>query len=407
MGLKSSTLIRKREENTVDQHHFETQAIRLQGPRSQFREHSAPIYMTSSFTFDDTEHGKRLFDGTEEGNVYSRYSNPNVTEFENKMAHLERGEGAIATASGMSAIFSTLATLASQGDHIISSRSIFGSTHQILTQILPRWGISSTYVDFDKTETWKNAVQPGKSKLLFLETPSNPALDLIDLAWASKFAKEHELILIVDNVFCTPYIQNPISFGADVVIHSATKYIDGQGRALGGVIVSNNELIERFTFMLRHSGPSLSPMNAWIFSKGLETLAVRMDRHMASAAKVGHFLEAEDKVEWVKYPYFKSHPQYELAIRQQCGGGGIVTFGIKGGFETGVKFMDALQMASLTPNLGDTRTILTHPASTTHSKLQEEERLAVGITGGTIRISVGLEHFEDIINDLKLGIAAV
>lgn len=387
--------------------HFETQAIRLQGERTQFREHSAPIFMTSSFTFEDTEHGKRLFDGSEEGNVYSRYSNPTVTEFENKMAHLERGEAALATASGMSAIFSSLAGLVSQGDHIISSRSIFGSTHQILTQILPRWGVTSTYVDFDKTDEWEKAVLPGKSKILFLETPSNPALDLIDLAWASEFAKAHDLILIVDNVFCTPYIQNPISFGADVVIHSATKYIDGQGRALGGVIISNKELIEKYTFLLRHTGPSLSPMNAWIFSKGLETLAVRMDRHMASAEKVGRFLEAESKAEWVKYPTFESHPQYELAKRQQCGGGGIVTFGIKGGFEAGVKFMDALQMASLTPNLGDTRTILTHPASTTHSKLQEEERLAVGITGGTIRISVGLEHHEDIINDLKRGFHAV
>jgi O-succinylhomoserine sulfhydrylase len=261
-------------------------------------------------------------------------------------------------------------------------------------------------VDFDRTEEWEKAVIPGKSKILFLETPSNPALDLIDLAWASEFAKAHELILIVDNVFCTPYIQNPISFGADVVIHSATKYIDGQGRALGGVIISNNELIEKYTFLLRHSGPSLSPMNAWIFSKGLETLAVRMDRHMASAEKVGRFLESESLVEWVKYPYFDSHPQVELAKRQQCGGGGIVTFGIRGGFDAGVKFMDALEMASLTPNLGDSRTILTHPASTTHSKLQEEERLAVGITLGTIRISVGLEHPEDIINDLKLGFAA-
>jgi O-succinylhomoserine sulfhydrylase len=391
----------------VDEHHFETRAIRLQGERSQFREHSAPIYYTSSFMFDDTEHGKRLFEGSEVGNVYSRYSNPTVSEFEHKMAQLEGGEGALATASGMSAIFSTLVTLVSQGDHVISSRSIFGSTHQILTQILPRWGVSSTYVDFDKTQDWGKAVIPGKSKVLFLETPSNPALDLIDLKWAGEFAKEHDLILIVDNVFCTPYLQNPIALGAHVVVHSATKYIDGQGRALGGVIIANRELIEKFTFMLRHSGPSLSPMNAWVFSKGLETLAVRMDRHMESAEKIAAFLESESKVEWVKYPWFKSHPQYELAKRQQRGGGGIVTFGIRGGFEAGVRFMDALQMASLTPNLGDTRTILTHPASTTHSKLKEEERLAVGISAGTIRVSVGLEHAEDIIKDLKLGIAAV
>lgn len=384
---------------------FETQAIRLQGERSQFREHSTPIYYTSSFVFNDTEQGKRLFDNEEDGNVYSRYSNPTVSEFEKKMAILEGGDAALATASGMSAIFSSLAGLVQNGDHIISSRSIFGSTHQILTQILPKWGVTSTYVDFNTTDKWHESVQKN-SKILFLETPSNPALDLIDLEWASKFAKYHGLILIVDNVFCTPYLQNPIKCGADVVVHSATKYIDGQGRALGGVIVSNQELIEKYTFLLRHTGPSLSPMNAWIFTKGLETLAVRMDRHQESAEKIGRFLEAEEKVEWVKYPFFDSHPQVELAKRQQRGGGGIVTFGIKGGFEAGVQFMDALDMASLTPNLGDTRTICTHPASTTHSKLSEEERLKVGISSGTIRISVGLEHADDIIADLKKGFSA-
>ncbi len=395
------------EKNSTNKGEFETRAIRMQGPRSQFREHSAPIYFSSSFTFEDTEHGKRLFEGTEEGNVYSRYSNPTVTEFENKMAALENGEAALATASGMSAIYSSLAGLVSSGDHIVSSRSIFGSTHQILTQILPKWGVTSTYVDFDKTEDWEKAIIKGKTKILFLETPSNPALDLIDLEWAGKLAKAYDLVLIVDNVFCTPYLQNPIDFGAHVVVHSATKYIDGQGRALGGAIISNKELIEKYTFFLRHTGPSLSPMNAWVFSKGLETLGVRMDRHTQSAEKITQFLEAESKAEWVKFPYAASHPQVELAKRQQRGGGGIVTFGIKGGFDAGVKFMDALDMASLTPNLGDTRTILTHPASTTHSKLQEEERLAVGITPGTIRISVGLEHVNDIIGDLEKGFAAI
>lgn len=395
------------EKNSTNKGEFETRAIRMQGPRSQFREHSAPIYFSSSFTFEDTEHGKRLFEGTEEGNVYSRYSNPTVTEFENKMAALENGEAALATASGMSAIYSSLAGLVSSGDHIVSSRSIFGSTHQILTQILPKWGVTSTYVDFDKTEDWEKAIIKGKTKILFLETPSNPALDLIDLEWAGKLAKAYDLVLIVDNVFCTPYLQNPIDFGAHVVVHSATKYIDGQGRALGGAIISNKELIEKYTFFLRHTGPSLSPMNAWVFSKGLETLGVRMDRHTESAEKITAFLESESKAEWVKFPYAASHPQVELAKRQQRGGGGIVTFGIKGGFDAGVKFMDALDMASLTPNLGDTRTILTHPASTTHSKLQEEERLAVGITPGTIRISVGLEHVNDIIGDLEKGFAAI
>jgi O-succinylhomoserine sulfhydrylase len=395
------------EENQDSSGEFETKAIRMQGPRSQFREHSAPIYFSSSFVFDDTEQGKRLFEGCEEGNVYSRYSNPTVSEFENKMAALEKGEACLATATGMSAIYSSLAGLVSSGDHIVSSRSIFGSTHQILTQILPRWGVTSTYVDFDKPKDWEKAIQKGKTKILFLETPSNPALDLIDLKWAADLAKANDLVLIVDNVFCTPYLQNPIDYGADVVVHSATKYIDGQGRALGGAIISNHELIEKYTFFLRHTGPSLSPMNAWVFSKGLETLALRMDRHMANAEKIGTFLETEKLVEWVKYPYFDSHPQVELAKKQQRGGGGIVTFGIKGGFDAGVKFMDALDMASLTPNLGDTRTILTHPASTTHSKLTDEERFAVGITPGTIRISVGLENYQDIIRDLQKGFSAV
>lgn len=362
--------------------------------------------MTSSFVFEDTEQGKRLFDGSEDGNVYSRYSNPSVTEFEHKMAQLEGGEAALATASGMSAIFSALSTLLSAGDHVLSSRSIFGSTHQILSQILPRWGVDFAYVDYHKTEDWEAAIIPGKTKVLFLETPSNPALDLIDIRWASSLAKAHGLTLVVDNVFCTPYLQNPLALGADVVLHSATKYIDGQGRALGGAIVSNRELIEKFTFFLRHSGPSLSPMNAWIFSKGLETLGVRMDRHMANAEAIGRFLQAETKVEWVKYPFFESHPQMALAKKQQRGGGGVLTFGIRGGMEAGVRFMDALKMSSLTANLGDARTILTHPASTTHSKLSEEERLAVGISAGTIRISAGLEHVDDIIADLKLGIAA-
>lgn len=362
--------------------------------------------MTSSFVFEDTEQGRRLFSGEEEGNVYSRYSNPTVSEFEQKMADLEGGEAARATATGMSAIFTTFATLLKSGDHVVSSRSIFGSTHQILTQILPKWGISHNYIDFNRPEDWKKAVKPG-SKLLFLETPSNPSLDLIDLKFAADFAREHGMLLAVDNVFCTPYLQNPIAFGADIVIHSATKYIDGQGRALGGVIVSNSKIVEELTFMLRHTGPSLSPFNAWIFCKGLETLAVRMDRHMANAEAVGRFLEAERRVEWVKYPTFDSHPQVELARRQQRGGGGIVTFGIRGGYAAGVQFMDHLQMASLTPNLGDTRTIVTHPASTTHSKLSEEERLQIGITPGTIRISTGLEHHEDIIADLKKGFSGV
>ncbi len=387
--------------------HFETRAIRLQGERSQYREHSTPIYVTSSFVFENTEQGRRLFAHEEEGNVYSRYSNPTVSEFENKMAALEKGEAAKATASGMAAVFSTFAALLKSGDHIVSSRSIFGSTHQILTMILPKWGITHGYVDLADTSRWEREVRPGCSKILFIETPSNPGLDIVDLRWAANFAHAHGMLLMVDNVFCTPYLQTPLEFGADIVVHSATKYIDGQGRALGGVTIASKAIIEELTFVLRHTGPSLSPFNAWIFTKGLETLAVRMDRHCASAETVGLFLEAEPLVEWVKYPFFPSHPQVELARRQQRAGGGIVTFCVRGGYDAGVRFMDSLEMASLTPNLGDTRTILTHPASTTHSKLTEEERLRVGITPGTIRISVGLEHPDDIIADLKLGLAAL
>lgn len=378
----------------------ETKSIRTQTERSKQREHSTPLYMTSSFVFDSAEHARALFAKEVEGNVYSRYSNPNTNEFEEKMCRLENADAGIATASGMSAIFSSLAGLLEQGDHILACRSLFGSSHQILNGILPKWGINFSYGDIDTPQKWEALIQEN-TKVLFLETPSNPGLDLIDLEWAGELAEAHNLILIVDNCFATPYLQQPIKFGADIVLHSATKFIDGQGRGIGGVIVGKEEYIEKISFFTRHSGPALSPFNAWMFSKSLETLPARMDRHCNNALTLAKFLEDQENVEWVKYPFLKSHPQYDLAKKQMKKGGGVVAFNISGGYEKAKAFLDKLQVLSLSANLGDTRTIATHPASTTHSKLTDEERDAVNITPGMIRIAVGLEAIEDIKTDIE------
>ncbi|MDX1638036.1 MAG: PLP-dependent transferase, partial [Balneolaceae bacterium] len=334
-----------------------------------------------------------------EGNIYSRYSNPNTDEFISKMCEMEGAESGISTASGMSAVFSTLASLLDQGDHLLACRSLFGSSHQILNTIFPRWGISHSYADIDKPEHWESLIREN-TRVLFLETPSNPGLDLIDLEWACRLAEEHNLVTVVDNCFATPYLQRPMEYGADIVVHSATKFIDGQGRAIGGVIVGKSRYIDEMQSFTRHTGPALSPFNAWLFSKSLETLPARMDRHCSNALELARYLEDHSKVEWVKYPFLPSHPQYELAKKQMRAGGGVVAFHIKGGYEQAKTFLDNLQMLSLSANLGDTRTIATHPASTTHSKLTEEERAAVNITNGLIRIAVGLEEIEDIIADV-------
>lgn len=363
------------------------------------REHSSPLYLTSSFTFESAEEARALFANEREGNIYSRYSNPNTDEFVEKMCLLEGADDGVATASGMAGVFGCLAGLLKQGDHVIASRSLFGSTHQILAQLLPRWGITTTYADTLNTESWHSLIQPN-TRLLFLETPSNPGLDLIDLEWTGKFAKAHNLILVVDNCFATPWLQQPMEFGADLVQHSATKFIDGQGRAIGGIIVGRQSLIDEIRFFARHTGPSLSPFNAWLFSKSLETLAVRMERHCDNAEKVADFLHEHPGVEYVRYPHHPSHPQYELAKRQMKRGGGVVCFQIRGGIQKASLFIDRIQMLSLSANLGDTRTIVTHPATTTHSKLTPEERTASGISDGLIRIAVGLEHPDDIIQDL-------
>ncbi len=379
---------------------FETQSIRTQLPRTPLREHSAPLYLTSSFVFDDAEQARALFADEIPGNIYTRFSNPNNTEFVEKMCLLEGAEDGIATASGMSAVFTSMAALLKSGDHLLVSRSVFGSIHQILTMILPKWGITHTYADVDKPETWEQEITPN-TKMIFVETPSNPALDIIDLEWLGKLAKKHNLLLNVDNCFCTPYIQQPVSYGADLIIHSGTKFLDGQGRTIGGVIVGEKDLIKDIRFFARHSGPSLSPFNAWLLSKSLETLAVRMERHSENAMKLALHLEKHPEIEFVKYPFLPSHPQFHLAKKQMKLGGGIVTFVVRGGIERGQNFLNSLEMLSHTANLGDTRSIATHPASTTHSKLSDAERTAVGILPGLIRISVGLEHIDDIIADVE------
>ncbi len=379
--------------------HFETIAIRTQMEKGQ-REHSAPIYMTSSFTFESAEEARAMFADEIPGNLYTRFSNPNTSEFIEKICLMEGAEDGIATASGMSAVFTSMAAFLKTGDHILVSKSVFGSTMQVIGQLFPRWGITHTYADIQHPETWEALIQKN-TKMIMIETPSNPALDLIDLEWIGKLAKKHNLILNVDNCFATPYLQQPIKYGAHLVTHSATKYIDGQGRAIGGIIVGSKELIKEVRFFSRHTGPGLSPFNAWIFSKSLETLALRMDRHCENALKLAQWLEKNSEVETVKYPFLPSHPQYELAKKQMKAGGGIVTFIVKGGIERGRKFLDSAQMASHTANLGDCRTIITHPASTTHSKLTEEDRAAVGILPGLIRISVGLEHIDDIIAEVE------
>ena len=379
---------------------FETKAIRTQTERTDFLEHSVPMYLTSSFVFEDAEDMRASFAEEKQRNIYSRFSNPNTSEFVQKVADMEGAEDGFAFATGMAAVYSTFAALLSSGDHILSARAVFGSTHTLLTKYFPKWNITSTYFDTNQPDTWEALIQPN-TKIIYAETPTNPGVDILDLSLLAQLAKKHNLILIIDNCFATPYLQQPLKFGADLSIHSATKFMDGQGRVLGGVVVGRKDLIREIYLFSRNTGPALSPFNAWMLSKSLETLAVRMDRHCENALKLASFLEKQDTIAWVKYPFLPSHPQYAIAKKQMKAGGGVVSFELKGGIEAGRKFLDALQMISLSANLGDTRTIATHPASTTHSKLTEEERLAAGITPGLVRISAGLETIEDIIQDIK------
>jgi len=390
----------------IESENFETNAVRAQFERSQNREHSVPLYLTSSFVFEDAEQARAMFADEIEGNIYTRFSNPNNTELIDKLCLLEGTEDGIATATGMAAMYISMAALLKSGDHVLACRSLFGSTHQILNTIFPRFGITYTYADINESkEEWEKKILPN-TKMIFVETPSNPALDIIDLEWLGQLAKKKNVILNVDNCFATPYLQNPAKWGAHIITHSATKYMEGQGRVLAGAVLGTKELIKEVRFFARHTGPSLSPFNAWILSKSLETLAVRMDRHCENALRIAEHLEKNSQISFVKYPFLPSHPHYELAKKQMKYGGGIVTFEIKGGVESGRKFLNALKMISLSSNLGDTRTIATHPASTTHSKLSEAERSAVGITPGLIRISTGLENLNDIIADIDQAIEA-
>jgi len=378
----------------------DTKAIRIQTKKTAQKEHSTPLFLTSSFTYDSAEDMAAAFaDDSSEVNIYSRFSNPTVDEFITKIAALEGAEDGVATGTGMAAIFATFMTFLSKGDHIISASAVFGSTHTILTKYLPKWGIEYSYFDMNKPETITALIKP-TTRMLYVETPSNPGLDIIDIEFVAALCKQHHILLVVDNCFATPAVQQPIKYGADLVLHSATKFIDGQGRVLGGVVAGKKELVRQLYLFVRNTGPSMSPFNAWVLSKSLETLYIRMERHAASAFELAKQLQGHAKISAVKYPFLDTHPQYVIAKKQMSNGGGIVTFELKGGIESGRKFLNALQMISMTNNLGDSRTIASHPASTTHSKLTEQERQAVGITPGLIRISAGLENVDDILADI-------
>ena len=379
--------------------HFETEAIRTQMERSQYAEHSAPLYLTSSFVFEDAEELRAAFADELERNIYSRFSNPNTQELVDKICTLEGAEDGLAFASGMAAVYTSFASLLNSGDHIVSVRSVFGSTHSLFKKYFTKWNIETTYFNADTPKEIEEEIQPN-TKIIYIETPTNPGLDILDMEYLSQAAKKHQVLLVVDNCFATPYLQKPINFGADLVIHSATKLIDGQGRVLGGLIVGRKDLITEIKSFYRNSGAALSPFNAWVLSKSIETLAVRLDRHCENALELAKHLQNHPKITKVKYPFLPNHPQYEIAIKQMLKGGNIVTFELKGGIKSGQTFLNQIQMCSLSANLGDTRTIVTHPATSTHSKLSPEERARVGITDGLLRLSIGLENIEDIKQDI-------
>lgn len=389
----------------MNQHRI-TRAIRSQVERTNEMEHSAPLFLTSSFCFDNAEEMRAAFADESDDNIYSRFSNPNVQEFVNKVCIMEGAEAGFATASGMSAVFASFMALLKQGDHLLSCSAIFGSTHTVITKYLPKYGIEHSYFKADKPEEWESLIRPN-TRMIYVETPTNPGLDILDLEALNALAKKHNLILNVDNCFATPVSQMPITFGADLVVHSATKWLDGQGRVLGGVVVGRKDLIKEIFLFCRSTGPAMSPFNAWVLSKSMETLEVRMERHAASAYYLAKELEGHPQISWLKYPLLPSHPQHQIAKKQMKDGGGIVCFELKGGLQAGRTFLDALQMLSLTANLGDTRSIASHPASTTHAKLTDDERQTVGITPGLIRISVGLENKDDILGDILQALGKV
>jgi O-succinylhomoserine sulfhydrylase len=387
-----------------DDHGFDTRAVRAGIHRSQFNEHSEALYLTSSFVFESAAQAAARFANKEPGNVYSRFTNPTVTAFQERLASLEGGEACVATSSGMSAILATCMGLLRAGDHIVSSSSIFGATVQLFENILARFGLETTFVDGGDPAAWRAAMRPN-TRLAYLETPSNPLTEVVDVAALSQVVHAGGAVLVVDNCFCTPALQKPLALGADLVIHSATKYLDGQGRVLGGAVVGRRELVmEGIYGFLRTAGPSLSPFNAWVLLKGLETLAIRMEAQSARALALARWLEAHPAIERVLYPGLPSHPQHALAQRQQRAGGAIVSFDVKGGREAAWRVIDGTRILSITANLGDTKTTVTHPASTTHGRISQAAREAAGIGEGLVRVAVGLEDVADIRADLARGL---
>jgi O-succinylhomoserine sulfhydrylase len=388
-----------------DEWGFDTLAVRAGQQRTAEHEHAEPIFPTSSYVFDSAAQAAARFKGEEPGNIYSRFTNPTVRTFEQRLAALEGGDSCVATSSGMAAILSTCMALLKSGDHIISSRAIFGSTVVLFNKYITPFGVDVSYVPLTDLAAWRQAIRP-ETRLLFLETPSNPLTEVADITALAQLAHEHDCLLVVDNCLCTPALQQPLALGADIVIHSATKYIDGQGRCVGGAVVGNKELVGEGVYgFLRTAGPTMSPFNAWVFLKGLETLNLRMKAHSDNALQLARFLEEHKAVSRVYYPGLESHPQYQLATQQQTGYGGVLAFEVKGGQEAAWKIIDNTQMLSITANLGDTKTTITHPATTTHGRLSDDERQEAGIQPGMIRIAVGLEDIEDIKADLQRGLA--
>lgn len=381
------------------QWHPETLSVRAGSEHTPYGENSEAIFLTSSFVFENAAQAAARFGGQEPGNIYSRFTNPTVTMFQNKLAALEGAETCVATSSGMSAILACVMGLCSTGDHVVASRSIFGTSVQLFSNILARWGLQVTFVSLSDPDAWRNAVQKN-TKLFFVETPSNPLTEVCDIAELANIAHQAGALLAVDNCFCTPALQKPLDLGADIIIHSATKYIDGHGRCLGGAVLGKKDVLEPVYGFLRTAGPTMSAFNAWVFLKGLETLHVRMDAHSRNALALAQWLEQQPKVSRVYYPGLTSHPQHALAMRQQKTGGAIVSFDVAGGKEAAWQLIDATQMISITANLGDAKSTITHPATTTHSRVSAEARAAAGIGDGLVRIAVGLEHIEDIKSDL-------
>ena len=389
-----------------DDYAFDTLAVRAGQRRTDEGEHSDPIYLTSSYVFSSAREAAARFGGEEEGNIYSRFTNPTVQAFERRIAALEGAERAVATSSGMAAIMAVGIALIQHGDHVVCSRSVFGSTVSLFNKYLTRAGIETTFVDPTDLDAWREAIRPN-TRMFFMETPSNPLAELTDIEAVSKITREHDALLVVDNCFCTPVLQQPLKQGADIVIHSATKYLDGQGRCVGGVVLGSNQLMEEIFGYVRTCGACLSPFNAWNFMTGLETLSLRMKAHSESAMALALWLEQQDGIEKVHYAGLKSHPQHDLAVKQQSAFGGVLSFEVRGGKDAAFSFIDATEMFSITGNLGDVKTTITHPGTTTHGRMSAEERADAGIKDNLIRVSVGLEDLEDIKADMLRGLAAI